>query len=321
MKRTLQRKAQHRRANFTLVEIMVAVGMLMLIMSFLFQFVLGSQQLWNASDHAGRIYDTAQLVMDVLGEDVRNLQYANSPGSSKPFYYAENVGTLTFEVNDLQLPSEKTKMFMFITQTKGIADSNKVGLYPVVYIYVGDTENYENADEKKQALIRSISRTLFRVVLTSNSADNNVYEHGLDKSQRLSIRRFPLLDFVVSGNSPEALKKNEEHCTSFETALRSLKLTEEDILAADISGFDWYIYTYGQNDNVATWQGTGANSSFLASIPASFQVKLRVFCKDAIPYDEWVAVSDRNDLIEKKYERAFTKRFFVANPAGVGGGN
>lgn len=273
---------------FTLVEIMVAVGMLMLIMSFLFQFVLGSQRLWSASDHTGQVFDNAQLVMDMLGQDVRNLQYANQIGRSRPFYYAdEGLSTITFEGK--ALPASKTKMFMFITQANEAADSHKTTLYPVIYIYVGDT------CDDTEPLIQSIAFTLFRVVLTN-------------------IPQFPLIDYTTTLNSTAASTNNTMK-DDLVSAIRSLKLTEEDILMEDVSGFDWQVYASGSD----LWSGTSANGFFLKEAPSSFQVQLRVFCLDAINGDEWAeqdSETKRKELLADKYERSFTKRFFVANPSG-----
>ncbi len=304
---------------FTLVEIMVAVGMLMLIMSFLFQFVLGSQRLWSASDHTGQVFDNAQLVMDMLGQDVRNLQYANQIGHSRPFYYADQgLSTITFEGK--ALPASKTKMFMFITQANEAADSQKTTLYPVIYIYVGDT------CDDTEPLIQSIAFTLFRVVLARHDATGSPGtgdDGGLSATDLTNIRQFPLIDYTTTLTSAAA-STNAARKDALASAIRSLKLTEEDILMEDVSGFDWQVYASGSD----LWSGTSANGFFLKEAPSSFQVQLRVFCLDAINGDEWAeqdTEDDRKELLADKYERSFTKRFFVANPSAIsastGGGS
>ncbi|MGN0879062.1 MAG: PilW family protein [Oligosphaeraceae bacterium] len=307
---------------FTLVEIMVAVGMLMLIMSFLFQFVLGSQRLWSASNHTGLVFDNAQLVMDMLGQDVRNLQYANQVGRSRPFYYADQgLNSITFEGK--ALPASKTKMFLFITQANEAADSRKTTLYPVIYLYVGDT--YDDSEP----LIRSISNTLFRVVLARHNetgSSDTGDDGGLSDVDLTKVRQFPLIDYTTTLNSAAATANNALK-KDLVQAIRSLKLTEEDILMEDVSGFDWQVYAVGSD----IWSGSAADGYFLKETPASFQVQLRVFCLDAINGDEWAeqdTEAKRQELLADKYERSFTKRFFVANPAsgsassgsGAGGG-
>ena len=208
---------------FTLVEIMVAVGMLMLIMSFLFQFVLGSQRLWSASDHTGQVFDNAQLVMDMLGQDVRNLQYANQIGRSRPFYYADQgLSTITFEGK--ALPASKTKMFMFITQANEAADSQKTTLYPVIYIYVGDT------CDDPVPLIQSIAFTLFRVVLARHDATGSSGtgdDGGLSPTDLTKIRQFPLIDYTTTLTS-DAAATNNTMKDDLVSAIRSLELTEEE---------------------------------------------------------------------------------------------
>ena len=298
---------------FTLVEIMVAVGMLMLIMSFLFQFVLGSQRLWSASDHTGQVFDNAQLVMDMLGQDVRNLQYANQIGHSRPFYYADQgLSTVTFEGK--ALPASKTKMFMFITQANEAADSQKTTLYPVIYIYVGDT------CDDPEPLIQSIAFTLFRVVLARHDATGSPGtgdDGGLSATDLTNIRQFPLIDYTTTLTS-DAAATNNTMKDDLVSAIRSLQLTEEDILMEDVSGFDWQVYASYASGS-ALWSGTSANGFFLKEAPSSFQVQLRVFCLDAINGDEWAeqdSETKRKELLADKYERSFTKRFFVANLSG-----
>ena len=305
---------------FTLVEIMVAVGMLMLIMSFLFQFVLGSQRLWSASSHTGQVFDNAQLVMDMLGQDVRNLQYANQIGRSRPFYYADQgLSTITFEGK--ALPASKTKMFMFITQANEAADSHKTTLYPVIYVYVGDT------CDDTEPLIQSIAFTLFRVVLARHDATGSSGtgdDGGLSATDLTNIRQFPLIDYTTTLTS-DAAATNNTMKDDLVSAIRSLQLTEEDILMEDVSGFDWQVYASGSD----LWSGTSANGFFLKEAPSSFQVQLRVFCRDAINGDEWAeqdSETKRKELLADKYERSFTKRFFVAvaNPSAINaspGGN
>lgn len=307
MKTKRNSRARRGAMAFTLVEIMVAVGMLMLIMSFLFQFVLGSQRLWSASNHTGLVFDNAQLVMDMLGQDVRNLQYANQIGRSRPFYYADQgLNTITFEGK--ALPASKTKMFLFITQAHEAADSRKTTLYPVIYLYVGDT--YDDPEP----LIRSISNTLFRVVLARDGVAGPGDDGGLSDADLTKVRQFPLIDYTTTLTS-SAASANNGLKNNLVSAIRSLKLTEEDILMEDVSGFDWQVYASGSD----LWSGTAADGFFLKEAPSSFQVQLRVFCLDAINGDEWAeqdTETKRQELLAEKYERSFTKRFFVANPVG-----
>lgn len=316
------RATEHGIMSFTLVEIMVAVGMLMLIMSFLFQFVLGSQRLWSASDHTGQVFDNAQLVMDMLGQDVRNMSWSNKVGVSRPFYYAENVAGLTFE--DEKIPSVE-KMFMFITQSEKNADKDSLTFYPVVYVLVGDMENNSNN------VIKSLSYTLFRVILSKTVVDASLPESKkvLTMDDLENIRKYPFIDFSDSSYGKD--NSNYSLIKSLVEKLTKINLREEDILMNDISGFDWDVYTnflymkyIDRNENAKLWTSfPKLKGYFLKEMPFSFRVKLNVFCMDAVNGNEWEELKDPGDrltLLRNKYERSFTKRFFLGNITAQGYG-
>lgn len=112
---------------FSLVELMVAMGMLVVMMGFLFQFVIGAQRIWSASNRNASTFTDAQLVFSLLERDLHNaiFQYAEEfPGRGIPMYL-ENDGT------------NFTNFFLVSTAaapaTSGTAEQNKVGYYPIIY--------------------------------------------------------------------------------------------------------------------------------------------------------------------------------------------
>ena len=62
---------QHR--AFTLVEIMVTMAILVVMMSFLFQFVLGAQRVWSGTTKNMEIFEDAQAIFDVMEADLKNM--------------------------------------------------------------------------------------------------------------------------------------------------------------------------------------------------------------------------------------------------------
>ena len=87
---------------YTLVELLVAVAILVIMMGFLFQFVIGAQRIWSASEKKASAFDTAQIAMDVIETDLHNMQYASdddAPGRTMPFYLwkpSDNKKVLAF---------------------------------------------------------------------------------------------------------------------------------------------------------------------------------------------------------------------------------
>jgi len=59
--------------NFTLVELMVAMAILVIMMGFLFQFVNGARRIWTASASTAEAFDDAQIVLQVMENDLKHL--------------------------------------------------------------------------------------------------------------------------------------------------------------------------------------------------------------------------------------------------------
>ncbi len=125
--------------HFTLVELMVAMGVLVIMMGFLFQFTIGAQRIWNASSKQTTSFNSAQVLMDVLNNDLQNMCYSNEAGETLPFY-------LHKDGNDVIMA-----FFADFTSSQGVrigsgaADTannlTQVGTYPVIYFY--DSTNHK----------------------------------------------------------------------------------------------------------------------------------------------------------------------------------
>ena len=72
--------------RYTLTEILVAVAVLMLMMTFLMQFVIGSQRIWYASSRTSSLFDKAQIVFSVMETDLKQSLFSNEKGESMPMY-------------------------------------------------------------------------------------------------------------------------------------------------------------------------------------------------------------------------------------------
>ena len=83
------------RHNFTLVELLVAMVVLVVMMGFLFQFTIGAQRIWTATTSEDDAFQNAQILMQVLGDDLENAMFSLSdtnPDDYIPFYIKKNGG-------------------------------------------------------------------------------------------------------------------------------------------------------------------------------------------------------------------------------------
>jgi len=61
------------RRNFSLVELMVAMAILLIMMGFLFQFVNGARRIWMATTATAETFDDGQIALQVMENDLKNI--------------------------------------------------------------------------------------------------------------------------------------------------------------------------------------------------------------------------------------------------------
>ncbi|MDQ0291066.1 PulJ/GspJ family protein [Oligosphaera ethanolica] len=118
----MNRPVAHKTRRYTLVEILVAMAILVIMMSFLFQFVIGAQRIWSASESTADIFDQAQLVMELVENDLQAINFIcdeDYPGHSIP------MGV------QLDLNGFLTNKLFFVTTD--LAGSGSVGTYMTLY--------------------------------------------------------------------------------------------------------------------------------------------------------------------------------------------
>ena len=271
---------------------MVALGMLMLMMSFLFVFVIGSQRLWNASEHQGQLFDDGQLVMDIVGDDLRNLAFSLEVGQSRPFYRKVSSGANTIEVEGLNVKEAQVYVF-FSNFTSGV-DSYHIGCYPVIYVYVPQqTISGGDSDGVKEKKNR-ISWSLYRLPIEAEEA-------GVVSSAALKKLWEPqAIDFTKSVDNAD---NNDAFKNFVEDGIEKIKLTRDHLLMRNVSRFD---ITADKPYSDANFY----KNDFIVDYPKMFQIQLGMFSRNAIREDEWEDAADREALITN-HERMFTKSIQV----------
>ena len=62
--------------RFTLVELLVSMGVLLIILGFILQFFVGSQRLWQSMEQRNSLYADARVAMDVMTTMLQNCFYS-----------------------------------------------------------------------------------------------------------------------------------------------------------------------------------------------------------------------------------------------------
>ena len=200
---------------YTLVELLVAVAILVIMMGFLFEFVIGAQRIWSASEKKATSFDTAQVAMDVIETDLHNMQFSNEPGRTMPFYLWKK------SANEIVLgffADYKSSNF-----GKGDTADEKaftyVGTYPVIYYYYKDGTN---------------PGALYRIALDGKVHFNIANNNGIEKEVTLAN-----LWYLYGA---EYARNNDFFGTfitkAFGGATTEANLKEFDVLAENIESFD-----------------------------------------------------------------------------------
>ena len=132
---------------FTLVEIMVTMAILVVMMSFLFQYVIGAQRIFTSSNRQAVLFDDAQIVLGLMENDLQNMVVSNEPGKEIPmFYHKGTYDSKTYHILMMVTSGESSKLSSSDEETL-------VGYYLVVYCYSEDDEKlYRVAIDNKHAL-------------------------------------------------------------------------------------------------------------------------------------------------------------------------
>ncbi len=138
---------------FTLVELMVAMAILVIMMGFLFEFVIGAQRIWSASSRKTSTFETAQIVFSLFEQDLQNAIITDELGRSIP-YFVHRTGH-----NSTNYPigsGYKDVACWFVTQATELDASqgvDKIGACPMLYFFSRDNYSLYRVPIDKDSII------------------------------------------------------------------------------------------------------------------------------------------------------------------------
>ncbi|MFT5128801.1 MAG: type II secretory pathway pseudopilin PulG [Rhodothermales bacterium] len=86
---TLRRDLRTR--SFTLVELIVAMGILSILMLLLVQFVIVTQRAWSLSQQRTRVYENSRAIFEVIERDFQTMAVSNVAGRIVEFYIGDPI--------------------------------------------------------------------------------------------------------------------------------------------------------------------------------------------------------------------------------------
>jgi hypothetical protein len=207
MNRPVAAKIRH----YTLVEIMVAMAILVIMMGFLFHFVIGAQRVWSATTRSSAVFDKAQIVLDVLENDLRNALVSDEPGREIPVYLRRELDSGP-PYDDAPFGEHIKKLYVGVvtnTSSRGEEESataslpiegeTYVGTYPVLYYFnredykiyriAVDDDSFDNAEGNSKSVFPwhffgadYTNLNFMQSLITSNDAEKNPFYYPKNKS-------------------------------------------------------------------------------------------------------------------------------------------
>lgn len=221
-----------------MVEIMVTVALIIVIMGFLFQFILGAQRVWTGSRHIAETMENAQVVMSLLEHDLRNMMYSSEPEMTFPRCFwkvnddlnIEDVNGNTYldtNIEELE-DSEKGDVYLAF-----FASESNDSIFPIFLIYAFDKDkaqlnrfsfeqgstllaNWTGLDPKeaRHALEQEINTGIRKVAANPDElqtfADNRAVFDGVRKFRITVIDDGLSLEIETSFFNPDAMLLDDD---------------------------------------------------------------------------------------------------------------
>ncbi|MFA6717189.1 MAG: hypothetical protein WCS27_17555, partial [Victivallaceae bacterium] len=101
----------HMTRHYTIVEVMMAMGIFLVMMTIMMQFFTSAQEIWNNSSKRNMLYSDARVAMNLMTREIQSMLYRNDETDGTgiyPFWYEWREITGTIEDYDNNLDSGRT---------------------------------------------------------------------------------------------------------------------------------------------------------------------------------------------------------------------
>ena len=277
--------------RYTLTEILVAVAVLMLMMTFLMQFVIGSQRIWYASSRTSSLFDKAQVVFGIMETDLKQSLFSNEKGENIPMYIKNETDAGS------AVGSKNTSVKLgLVTQLRSTDEKLKA-----------DNEKFETFSAANQTLSEYIVRgTAFPVLYHYDRDNYRLYRLALDTtSYKVSNAQKPFVNVnLYYGIDYEHASLTD---SIFEQIANYFDEEVKEVIADDLLDFSIEMVPN------ATFGGNG----FLKERPKAVRVTLTLFDHEKYPdYKLRGDLSSSDDKLAQEQKileeaRTFSKVIFV----------
>ena len=271
-----------RRIPFTLVELLVAVGLLSLIMMLLLQLFSGARKIWTSNEKTNNVYADARVAMELMADLLNTVQFSH--GEDDATGNRDKTKDMIFSLDT------STNSGCVIFAASAASRNLPVKNNPVCFVSfrLGDSGN-NNTKGK-----------LFMVVYSDKNAasDAEFYKY------------FP--PYSSFGSSRDAAKNNLK--TQMNSLVGGYSGTAEgenefcQVIAENVVAFKLNAYVLDNQQLVKK-----SASDDVAEPPHMIEIRLTVL--DADSYTRWQEISDataKSDYL-KQHQRTFSRSVFIGD--------
>lgn len=292
---------------FTLLELILAMGILAVIMMIMLSFFSAAQKAWMTSSANAEIYENARIAMDLMTRDLQAALY-NDENSTKgicPFWH------------------ESESRINFISSTNVGDNTNDTSNIREVKYARGDSNMYQNdlnegTKLKPGWLVRSV---------TGNYCVDPSYPN--DKTKPLNKYNFTLFP-KSDGDGQRAYKVFKEIAGGTDDANKSS--VDFNHVVPYVLSLKFTCYNNSLQDMVANGIYTYNSSTAAPSTPFPYAIKIELTLLDRVSWLKWKALGgdvdnpDSDSVTPKKFreaqQRTFTKMIYLGerNSIYIGSG-
>ena len=268
------------RHNFTLLEILVAVAVLVIMMGFLFQFVISAQRVWAASTARTYLADQANIVFQLMSEDFDQMITITAEDNPDSV-----IGWFCDPDPKPPAPEKDLNQFCFFGYDRDDADG---ALYGVMYFYLPKGENSSYLTGRLYRV--RTNHPAWRVVGTTSSPDSRT-DFDLSGSQI-----DPKLEAFLASSELLAFLDNPDDETTTNNLENSLFNNPLDPGLDTVKVLDGYLVA----ENVTEFIIRAAGETSTADLPRF----LRVTIKIQVP-DDLANTASGNQVMDRTFSRVF----------------
>ncbi len=217
----MNRKKHFSRHAFSLIELLIAMAILVLMMSFLLQFTNSARRIYTASSRHAATFEAGNLLFQYLDRDLKNLVFRDresNPDREIPIYYKEDGDD---------------RYLAFVTTTRCLHNASNdfkdIGAYLVVYRFKEDSKTLERFVLDKKISLNSTTWDPYwflGVDLTQSTADTqflNCCKALMEQSDcgDVLVSNVTALDFSFLPNESEGFRDTSIQAVRFSLSVKA----------------------------------------------------------------------------------------------------